>query len=491
VTVGQPLAAPGRRPRWSGRLPATIGALALLGVTVTLLFFDFGVRVLATNDEARFPVLARDILANGHWLAPRLGDASYVNKPPLYAWLIALAAWPRGQVTQSSALWPSLLSAVGVSLTLAWIGWRLWGGAVGLSAGLIAVTTHGVFTLARAPMPDMTLCFVLTAAMAVFVAVEFEDRRRLMGFFYLLLGLGFWVKGVAALLGLAVVVVFAAWSAGRAGLRRLALPEGLVLLALLSVPWLVLRGTAGGARFWREAVVTDWLLWYVPLGPWQPRALVQPLAQALAVLLPWSLLLAPALAWTIGDDAPASQRRRVLVLAWIGATFLLVAVAREQRLRYYLPLCPPAALLIAAWAHHLRLRRRIALVAALLALVAAGAVGWQLVDDRRHNARTDLRALGPDTVPRRASLHAARVPELVLTFYLDRAVSAVRTPAALSPSSAGRDTSYVAVAHRALPHWAGACAAPAVGEGMVDGQRFSVLRLESSGCLDPEKKTTP
>ncbi len=35
-------------------------------VSAALLGFDLGTRVLATNDEARFPMMARDILANGH-----------------------------------------------------------------------------------------------------------------------------------------------------------------------------------------------------------------------------------------------------------------------------------------------------------------------------------------------------------------------------------------------------------------------------------------
>ena len=38
-----------------------------------LLFFDTGARVLATNDEARFPVMARDILATGRWFLPEIG----------------------------------------------------------------------------------------------------------------------------------------------------------------------------------------------------------------------------------------------------------------------------------------------------------------------------------------------------------------------------------------------------------------------------------
>jgi len=58
---------------------------------------NLGTRVFATNDEAQIPMLARDILAEGHWLLPRLERVPHLNKPPLHAWLIALAScrWAR------------------------------------------------------------------------------------------------------------------------------------------------------------------------------------------------------------------------------------------------------------------------------------------------------------------------------------------------------------------------------------------------------------
>ena len=99
-------------------------AALLLAASAALLFFDFGRRVLATNDETRFPMLARDILARGDWLLPRLNGAPYLNKPPLYAWLIALGSRPGGAVTQATAAVPSLLAAVGVVLVTAWLGRR-------------------------------------------------------------------------------------------------------------------------------------------------------------------------------------------------------------------------------------------------------------------------------------------------------------------------------------------------------------------------------
>src|SRR6266403_856153 len=91
----------------------TFGGLVvlLLGVRATLLFFDLGSRVLSTNDEARFPMQARDILSEGHWLLPRLDGIPHLNKPP-HAWLIALASWPTGAVTPCTASLPSVLSAL-------------------------------------------------------------------------------------------------------------------------------------------------------------------------------------------------------------------------------------------------------------------------------------------------------------------------------------------------------------------------------------------
>ena len=480
-----PRPTPERRHLAHRALAHSADLLALSAVVITLLFFDFGVRVLASNDETRFPVLARDILASGHWLSPRLGDVPYLNKPPLFAWLIAVAAGPGGAVSQSSALWPSLIAALGVSLATSWIGWRLWGRGAGLAAGFIVVTTHGVFTMARAPMPDMTMCLFLTAALAAFVGAEFDDRRVFLIGFYILLGLGFWTKGPAALLGLGVVVVFAAWTGGGPAIRRLAIPRAVLLVALLIAPWFMLTVRTASEQFWRDTVVTDWLTWHVPVAPWRGRALIEPLAQTLAILLPWSPLLAFAGVAALATEARRPGRKVVFLLVWAGVIFLFVAIGKEQRMRYYLPLCPPAALLIAAWYQRVNVPHRKVLSTATAALVAVGIVLWQLNDDARHNARTDLSALGPETVKLEAPLYAADVPDLVLTFYLGRPVIPVRTPSTLAAPGRRLERGYLAVANRLLPQWSATCPAPAIGAGTVNGLRFSVLRLEPPGCPGP------
>src|SRR5215831_249861 len=111
-----------RRARLAAWVPFAIviaGSAALFG-------FDLGRRVLATNDEARFPVMARDILAHGHWLLPETSSGPMLNKPPLHAWLIALAAWPVGVVSQRTAVVLSFLAAVVVVILTCWVARRLF-----------------------------------------------------------------------------------------------------------------------------------------------------------------------------------------------------------------------------------------------------------------------------------------------------------------------------------------------------------------------------
>src|SRR5260370_28963887 len=139
------------------------GRLALLlAVSTLLLSFDLGRWVLATNDETRFPMLARDILAQGHWWLPRLNGVAHLNKPPLYAWLIAIAAWPTGAVTQQTAAYPSVLAALGTVGATYWIGRRLFSREAALAAWVFAGTSYGVVTEARGALPARRVWFHAT-----------------------------------------------------------------------------------------------------------------------------------------------------------------------------------------------------------------------------------------------------------------------------------------------------------------------------------------
>jgi 4-amino-4-deoxy-L-arabinose transferase-like glycosyltransferase len=149
--------------RWASRAPS---ALWLIAAAALMVGIDLGRRILATNDEARFAMLAQDMLSRGTWLFPQLNGAEYNTKPPLLAWLIALASWPGGTVTQLTAVLPSGLAAVGTALVVYATGRSMLGEMAGRFAALAVVTTQGWFLHARLPMPDMLMTFFLTLSVA-------------------------------------------------------------------------------------------------------------------------------------------------------------------------------------------------------------------------------------------------------------------------------------------------------------------------------------
>src|SRR6188474_3802654 len=64
--------------------------LWLLGLGLLLIATGIGLRDPWPADEPRFALVARDMVATGDWLLPRVGGQPYADKPPLFFWLIAL-----------------------------------------------------------------------------------------------------------------------------------------------------------------------------------------------------------------------------------------------------------------------------------------------------------------------------------------------------------------------------------------------------------------
>src|SRR6266852_901375 len=250
------------------RLSGRFVLVFILGAVV--LSFNFGSRLLLTNDDTRFPVLARDVLVNGHWLLPALPDGmSHLAKPPLVAWLIALTSWPVGAVSVATAVLPSLLEAIGVTLLTYWLGCRLVGPDAGVVAGLTVATTVGVYSMAHSSMPDMAQLVAVTGAMAVYVASGFGDRRIWLVAFYGVMGVGSLAKGAAGFVPLAIVLVDVITAHGVVGLKRLVSIPGWIVLAALAVPWWVVSAVSGGRqRFGQGVVLNDQLVAYFGRDAW-------------------------------------------------------------------------------------------------------------------------------------------------------------------------------------------------------------------------------
>jgi 4-amino-4-deoxy-L-arabinose transferase-like glycosyltransferase len=231
------------------------GAALMVGV-------DLGRRILTTNDEARFPLLAQDILTRGDWFFPVLNGTVYHNKPILLAWLITLVSWPFGYVTQFTAVMPSAAAAFAMALLIFGLGREMFGPTAGKYAALVAVTTQGAFMHARIPMPDMLMTAFMTASLWMLWRMARGMPRAWIGF-YLFVGLAFWAKGPGGFLPLVIAAAWAVFGRSAASWRALRLPLGVPLLVAIVAPWPVFRLFRHSEGL-RQAVVQNQILWYLP-----------------------------------------------------------------------------------------------------------------------------------------------------------------------------------------------------------------------------------
>ena len=114
-----------------------------------------GRRVIVSGDEARFAMLAQDMMNRQSWTDAHVRDRRYRNKPFLYPWAIRVLSTPGGCVTQTTAHLPIAVAAIAAVFFTTLLGQLLFGRRAGLWAGLITATSYGFFAHSQIPLPDM------------------------------------------------------------------------------------------------------------------------------------------------------------------------------------------------------------------------------------------------------------------------------------------------------------------------------------------------
>lgn len=286
-------------------------ALGLYGINLG------GARAL-TEHEIYVGGVAKQMVAEGQWILPRIGDHLWLEKPPLPHWLASISGIVAGDFSEAAVRTPSMLAGLGVVLLVAGLAGHWFGQQAGLLAGLLQASTVYMLTYARLAEADMLLAVLVVGSIAVFVRIQSVgaiDGRRgpqaALGWrltFWALLGLTTLCKG--PFFGAALVLVpCLGWLASRrdgAGLRRLWSPAGVLLGAALAVLWpaLVIPRAPEALSLWNDHLFgrasgrVDFNIepawYYLTTWPWQ--------------LLPWTPLVlmgaGPSLrrAWHEGDS---------------------------------------------------------------------------------------------------------------------------------------------------------------------------------------------
>lgn len=232
--------------------------LSLLAIScIVFLFFGLGAYPLMDVDETRYAVMSRDLIRSMDWNSLMLNGVPFLEKPPLYFWLVASAIKVFGGFTAFAVRFPiAILSSFLVFFTY-YVGKIIISRKYGVISALILLSSVFFLILAHIAIIDMVLTVFMTSAIYCGLLTHFceeKNKKHFWWFFYTFIGLGFLAKGILAL-GIPVIIIFI-YNLITKTVKDIfkpiyIIPGVLVLLALI-IPWHYLMYKEYGYRFIKE-----------------------------------------------------------------------------------------------------------------------------------------------------------------------------------------------------------------------------------------------
>lgn len=295
------------------------------------------------RDEPRYAVCVREMRERGDWIFPTFNGEPRYHKPVLIYWLMRAGTALGGDNPFGARLISSLAGAATV-LGVTLLGRRMLGPKGGL-AGLILATAPIAVAESKLATTDATLALFVFGCQFCIWELGKRSSRWLAGFFWLCLSLSILVKGPVgpALLAASFAV---AWCCGwrTVAFKRLHWRNGLIGLAILTLPWFIAISIASGGEFLRFAVGRQ-ILHRVAHDMEAHGGFPGYYAVvSLLAFFPWSAFIPAAMvgAWVRRKSDP----RFGFLMGWVIGPLLLLECFQTKLIHYYLPAFPACALLL-------------------------------------------------------------------------------------------------------------------------------------------------
>jgi 4-amino-4-deoxy-L-arabinose transferase-like glycosyltransferase len=378
-----------------------------------LIFTQLGERDLWASHEARAAQDAQYFLDCHHWGLLRLFDGTpEYQKPPLYYWLVALAAQLHGGSVDEAAV--RLPAAMAGWVTVAAVMFFLWHrgrSRAAWVAGLVLTTTHHFLSISRSGRVDMPL----TCAVSLAILFAMESRPCTSGVFA---AAALLLKGPVGLAQVLAVTVLC-----RKRFYKTSLTAGVALV--LGLPWYLVVGFETNWDYWREFFWHH--NWERATGSSSDLA-THPmwfyLVREMIDMFPWSIvLLIAALRNRNGVRTDPEMRLGVI---WFTIVMGLLSLSSFKRADYLLPAYPAAAIVIGCFADSIRIRP---VHAVLLCLTVAGNIGYQFIylplQEPIHERHTDAEIVRRHVEPGQQIIFF-RLEDHLLAWRLGKPIATVR-----------------------------------------------------------------
>jgi 4-amino-4-deoxy-L-arabinose transferase-like glycosyltransferase len=335
--------------RWAPFLVLCVVSGALLYPCLSFFLFE--------PDEGRYAQIPREMLMRGDWIVPTLQGEPYLDKPPLFYWLVMGAFQLFGFHDWAARLIPAL-AVQGCILMTYFFGRRLLGERPAFWGALALALAPGFVGMGRLLVLDGMLTFWVT--LSIFSALRAVESGTLRRGWWLLAalacGLGVLTKGPVAI----VLLLPPLWLYLRLAMRPARIGRGgWILFAgvvlTVALPWYI-AVCARLPEFARHFLLVHNVQRYVqPFDHDRPVWFYIPVL--FAGLLPWALLAIPFVRFLVSDDE-APKRSPALGYLLLTAAWCLVffSLAGSKLPTYILPAFPPLALALGVFLAQCRWR---------------------------------------------------------------------------------------------------------------------------------------
>ena len=302
---------------------------------------------LMEPDEARYSDIPSLMNRTGNYITPHLNHVVYLEKPPLGYWVTALFFKIFGENEFSSRLF-SALCAWGCIFLAYRIGAFFHDEKTGLySAGVLSTFLYHSI-LGKINTLDMPLTFfVCLATWAGYRYFAGDCQRKSWHYLlYVSSALAFLTKGLIGILfPFAITILWLLISKRRRDILRLFSPVGVILVLLISCPWIILVQKANKDFLWFFFIQEHFLRYTTALHSRHQNILFYVLVVVLGTL-PWSAFLLKAFKEGADQRVPLFKvTEKHFLLIWIFFIFIFFSVSSSQLIPYIAPIFLPIAVI--------------------------------------------------------------------------------------------------------------------------------------------------
>jgi 4-amino-4-deoxy-L-arabinose transferase-like glycosyltransferase len=355
-----------------GRTKRIVHLALILAFSYLLLFYNLGAYSLKEPDEGRYAEIPREMAILGDYVVPHLNFVRYFEKPPLLYWVTALSYKAFGR-SEWSFRFPNALFALLTVLATYFFAARRFTERCAFLSSAMLLSSFIFFAMAHIVTIDMLFSFLLFASLLCFHEFYVSGRKRFLYLFFSALALAVLAKGPAALILLAVTIVLFLLAERRLSfLKEMASARGVLLFAVIAVPWFVLV-CLKEKEFFQFFFMDQNVARFLTTKHRRSGPLYYFFPVLFGGLFPWSVFLPRALLrlW--------DERQTRLLLIWCAVVFIFFSASGSKLVPYILPVFPALAVVLALlfeseWLTQVRLHQEVIVYAAFLAIVAGGAL---------------------------------------------------------------------------------------------------------------------